>query len=415
MEQFKLSFSGGGFRAAFFCLGAYRRLVELGVHKNIKLISSVSGGSITAAVIMMELADRDFKDVSDFDIRVTEKLKAFGKSNFRNVLLRRAVRPNLGNFRAELLRARNSRLLPEMLNEYLFYGMKLTELPEYPVWICNATNLQTLKRISFSRTKICDEVLGDCLNVSGLTTAEAVAASSAFPVMFEPVHLDLKNRPFDKTEKQYKNFHLTDGGVYDNLGSEELLDRGSRYMILDASARLKPWDTDKHPTWRERQSRIFSVSLDQVAELRKKLIRKDDSRGVQLVNVETIRENAAFQVEYWESRGHILDLPVYPELYTDIEKMLAALRTDLDTFSDIEMRTLMWAGAVRADLGIKVLFSAGEMPATNKRYEVPLIADYTTKDLEVIRFALKNGWKRRKLAGLFQTDQRRTRKLNKTS
>ena len=45
----------------------------------------------------------------------------------------------------------------------------------------------------------------------------AVAASSAFPVLFEPVPIDhtrlrCKEELFDKTE------YLTDGGVFENLG-----------------------------------------------------------------------------------------------------------------------------------------------------------------------------------------------------
>ena len=32
-NKINLGFSGGGFRATFYCLGAYRRLVELGLEK----------------------------------------------------------------------------------------------------------------------------------------------------------------------------------------------------------------------------------------------------------------------------------------------------------------------------------------------------------------------------------------------
>ena len=49
-NKINLGFSGGGFRATFYCLGAYRRLVELGLEKHVNEITSVSGGSITAAI-----------------------------------------------------------------------------------------------------------------------------------------------------------------------------------------------------------------------------------------------------------------------------------------------------------------------------------------------------------------------------
>src|SRR5215213_8585933 len=44
-----LCLSGGGFRAALFELGALRRLNELRLLGRVRLISSVSGGSILAA------------------------------------------------------------------------------------------------------------------------------------------------------------------------------------------------------------------------------------------------------------------------------------------------------------------------------------------------------------------------------
>ena len=43
-----LALSGGGFRAAIFHLGIIRRLEELGIMKDVDVISAVSGGSIIA-------------------------------------------------------------------------------------------------------------------------------------------------------------------------------------------------------------------------------------------------------------------------------------------------------------------------------------------------------------------------------
>lgn len=422
MNEFNLAFSGGGFRAAFFCLGAYRRLVQLGLQDQVKMISTVSGGSITAAVIMKELRKGPFQDLHDFDTRVKKPMKEFGSTGFRNKVISHAILPPRRPFWPVLPRSRFSSHAPVTLEKTLLTkllidgekknGLMVDQLPARPVWICNATNLHTLKRISFSRTKIRDEVFGDSRDVSGISIAQIVAASAAFPLLFDPVRLDVKDRSFDKTKKQYSFFRLTDGGVYDNLGSEEFLTKTDEqlknpvpYMIFDASARRKPWSSDKRVAWSDRQLRVLSVSMDQVAELRKKLIRSHDSNGVQLVNVETINENKWFQMEYWnhyfkvKGINRTLDLPSYPDDYADIERMLADVRTDLDKFSEIEMEMLMWAGALRADLGCKVLFSAedfDELPAMIPRDEVPDIADYYpgNLDLEAIRYGLKNSHKR---------------------
>lgn len=54
-NKINLGFSGGGFRATFYCLGAYRRLVELGLEKHVNEITSVSGGSIAAGAVISAL------------------------------------------------------------------------------------------------------------------------------------------------------------------------------------------------------------------------------------------------------------------------------------------------------------------------------------------------------------------------
>ncbi|CAM3875961.1 patatin-like phospholipase family protein [Alkalicoccus chagannorensis] len=405
MSAFQVAFSGGGFRAAFFCLGAYRRLVELGVHDQVKLISSVSGGSITAALIMKELAKGTFHDTADFDARVGRKLVRFGKAGFRNRVLRQAYTPFRSPLRPFLPRARFSRTSPivfdqrllgrELLDDTGRRSMELHDLPEEPKWICNATNLQTLKRFSFSRDTLADEVFGTSKEVDGITVADAVAASSAFPLLFEPVRLNIKERPFSLMREDYSHFLLTDGGVYDNIGSEELLldaeGEGKErvpYMMFDASARQSLWPPKEWQWWGKRQLRIMNVSMDQVAELRKRLIRKHTGIGVQLLNVETINENKQFQTTYWvkylqeRSLPNQLQLPEYSEEYEEIERMLARVRTDLDRFHDIEIGMLMWAGAMRADLGFKVLQSLGALqapPGSPPVSDVPKRTDYVSE------------------------------------
>ena len=46
-----LCFSGGGYRASLFHLGATRRLNEVGLLSNVDTFTSVSGGSIFASLI----------------------------------------------------------------------------------------------------------------------------------------------------------------------------------------------------------------------------------------------------------------------------------------------------------------------------------------------------------------------------
>ena len=44
-----LSLSGGGYRAAIYHLGTFRKLREMGILENVDVISTISGGSITGA------------------------------------------------------------------------------------------------------------------------------------------------------------------------------------------------------------------------------------------------------------------------------------------------------------------------------------------------------------------------------
>ena len=50
-----LALSGGGFRASFFHLGVLRRLAELDVLRHVEVLSTVSGGSIIAALYILLL------------------------------------------------------------------------------------------------------------------------------------------------------------------------------------------------------------------------------------------------------------------------------------------------------------------------------------------------------------------------
>jgi NTE family protein len=87
-----LALSGGGFRAAFFHLGVLARLAELGLLRQIEVISTVSGGSIVGAAYYMrlksllesrpgdEITDEMYRDlVTD----VAERLRAMVRQNVR--------------------------------------------------------------------------------------------------------------------------------------------------------------------------------------------------------------------------------------------------------------------------------------------------------------------------------------------
>lgn len=62
-----LALSGGGFRAAFFHLGVLARLAEVGLLRQVEVISTVSGGSIIGALYYLHVKDL-LENVPDEDI-----------------------------------------------------------------------------------------------------------------------------------------------------------------------------------------------------------------------------------------------------------------------------------------------------------------------------------------------------------
>lgn len=77
-----LCLSGGGFRAMLFHVGALWRLNELGWLPRLKRISSVSGGSITSALLGLRWHALGFGasgTATQFGTQIVEPLRAFAK------------------------------------------------------------------------------------------------------------------------------------------------------------------------------------------------------------------------------------------------------------------------------------------------------------------------------------------------
>jgi predicted acylesterase/phospholipase RssA len=74
-----LALSGGGFRASFFHLGVLRRLAELDLLRHVEVLSTVSGGSILAALYILVLkkyVDRNADLERDDYIEVTREVQS---------------------------------------------------------------------------------------------------------------------------------------------------------------------------------------------------------------------------------------------------------------------------------------------------------------------------------------------------
>lgn len=240
-----LTFSGGGTRAAAFSYGVLKALHETKVTHNgtqirlldeVDLISSVSGGSFTAAYYGL-YGDRIFIDFED----------RFLKRNVQGELALRTFAYPWNWFR--LLSPNFSRidLAAAYYDEELFNSQTYKVLEKdcrRPFIVINATDLSLGARFEFTQSQF------DLLQseLAGVSVGRAVASSSAFPGLLTPltmknyektdfvepmwvdtaIQFDMEIAPrrykrarevrsyFDTANRPY--VHLVDGGVSDNIG-----------------------------------------------------------------------------------------------------------------------------------------------------------------------------------------------------
>ena len=111
----------------------------------------------------------------------------------------------------------------DILDDKLFAGIRLADLPERPKLILNTADLKTGTNFKFSRD-CCGSYRLGCHPVSDLRLSQAVAYSAAFTIAFSVKRLKLS---------EGKEAHLTDGGVYDGLGVNALMpDKGDDSILL---------------------------------------------------------------------------------------------------------------------------------------------------------------------------------------
>ena len=132
-----LCLSGGGYRAMVFHAGVLWRLYEAGLLRNSNRISSVSGGSITAALLALKWKHLSF-DACAHPIRLRPALHYPDSAPLR---ARRSMRKP--SFWASLLPGRISDRVASAYEEHLFGNATLQDLPDEPRFVINATNVQS--------------------------------------------------------------------------------------------------------------------------------------------------------------------------------------------------------------------------------------------------------------------------------
>ena len=135
MKKFGLALSGGGFRASLYHLGLVRFLRDAGILSQVTHITSVSGGSILAAHLVLNW-ERYNGSSAEFDMAASEILKVV-QLDVRNRITRRFplnipvgwVRKLMGLSNRKLTR---TGLLEYYYEKHLYGDTSLFELPVAP-------------------------------------------------------------------------------------------------------------------------------------------------------------------------------------------------------------------------------------------------------------------------------------------
>ncbi|MEW8036546.1 MAG: patatin-like phospholipase family protein [Candidatus Thiodiazotropha sp.] len=399
-----LALSGGGFRASLYHIGVLAKLAELDLLRHVEVISCVSGGSIIGAHYYLELRrlfDRNegntpHDQVSRDDyIALIKRIAAdFLAGVQKNPRIRILANP-FPNFKMlwSSTYSRTTRL-GELYEKYFYakeeeiaenrklhindYRMDPPEnspgtfVPRKHNWkreskipelILNATTLNSGHNWQFTVTwmgespvQVSEEVDKNTryrrlyydedapLEYRQVRLGSAVGASSCVPGLFEPIAM----------EGLYPNtvIRLVDGGVYDNQGIAGLLEQDCNVLIVsDASGQLNTEDDPGGgilgPLLRTNSTlmhRVRNAQYDDIkARKRSSLLRSFAyihlKQGLDDVNMD------------WEHCEKLADRPPRREMPVtghgirkDIQNLLAGMRTDLDSFSDIEAYALMTGG-----------------------------------------------------------------------
>ena len=261
-----LCLSGGGYRAMLFHLGSLWRLYETGILRNVSRISSVSGGSITAAVLALKWPSLSFTPgtvASEFIPQVVQPIRGLASETIDadSIIF------------GTILPGRVSDRIISAYERYLFGKATLQDLPDNPRFVINATNVQSGALWRFMKPYMRDYRVGEFKNPT-IPLAQAVAASSAFPPVLSPVELDLNPAGFTpgtgldlQREPFTSKVMLTDGGVYDNLGLETIWKNYDTVLVSDGGGKLKAEEEPKSD-WARHAYRVLEIIDNQVRSLR---------------------------------------------------------------------------------------------------------------------------------------------------
>ena len=345
-----LALSGGGFRATLFHMGVVRCLRDYGLLQHVTTLTAVSGGSVLAAHLALHWSHWTSDKSKDFQ-KVWDEVLALTQIDLRNRIVRRLPLAWLYGFFSPIRDGTSTSLLAHFYDRDLYKKGRLEDfaadthllttnltIPEADTYF--ARDGFHLRRPGDPLRKEPSEVVQH-VECTSVPVAAAVAASSAFPILFKPVRANGRFLNCTIRDTQPLPQFLSDGGVNDNLGSYHLArtDSGDpldEIILSDAGAEIEWLETNYGRSTLKTLARCFDVS-----------------QAVRPAAIYNNRPPVIISIhDFKPSEGH--------RLTADQLKQVGKIRTDFDEFSSFEQWCLINHGYSVASKKLKTCRQAGQ-------------------------------------------------------
>jgi predicted acylesterase/phospholipase RssA len=403
MGKVGLALSGGGFRAALYHIGVLAKLAEADVLRHVEVLSCVSGGSIVGAHYYLEVrhllqskpdAEVTRDDYIDIVRRLEEQFVAGVQRNVRTRVAAELLTNVTMTFSADYSRTLR---VGELYESEIFARVEdgeggqprwlggldiwpVGEQPGFapkvhnwrrrakaPILVLNATTLNTGHNWQFTTAWMGEPPGRIETDIDGneqlrrmyyweapekhrrIRLGHAVAASSCVPGLFEP--LAFHDLFPDRVVR------LVDGGVSDNQGVSGLLEQDCRVMLVsDGSGQSESQPNPARSVWQVplRSNAILQARVRDAQYL--ELVARRRSSQLRALMFVHLKEDLDVDPVDWvdcpdpfqasdDARPPSRQGPLTRYgISKEVQLLLAGIRTDLDSFSDVEARALMVSG-----------------------------------------------------------------------
>ncbi|MFK5947261.1 MAG: patatin-like phospholipase family protein [Methylococcales bacterium] len=413
-----LCLSGGGFRASFYHIGILIQMAELGLLRQVEVISTVSGGSILGAAYYLKVknlleskADDEIFD-SDYVKLVNELETEFLEAVQKNLRVRTFANPVKNMMMARPKYSRSDALAElyenHIYQQYLKPSRKWISMRDLlinpnkqdispcdkekgnekrinkiPVIILNATSLNSGHNWYFSARSMgevpprnavfkdidkkdryrrirYDDIKGD---KKEFPLGSAVAASAGVPGLFPPMAVT--------GMYEERRVQLIDGGVFDNQGVNGALDPlhvCQSLVVSDASGQSEAIDNPETGLVKV-LGMTNSIMMGRVREEVVNGLNETTSnpqthpenlayfhltRGLFAKNINGIEQKVNLQSDQNQLQGLVSSMDDF-HVNEEMQLALAHIRTDLDSFTHVEAGSLIANGYMMSKKQLEVL------------------------------------------------------------